>query len=308
MSKPLPGEIRMFAGNYAPRGWAMCNGQLLSTEEFPELFATIGTTYGGDGKSTFALPDMRGRIPVHRGAAMPHGSAGGSELAEISAAQMPGHTHSAVPAASTITSGYSAGAVALLTDSQPVATTSGAGFIAAAGAGAAHDNMQPWLGIHFVIALGNDAQPADLPDTFAGEVRLYTGPNAPSGWLRCDGQSMSISAYPQLFATLGTTFGGDGRDVFAVPDLRCRTALHAGQGDGLTLRKLGQAGGAAAVTLSESQLPYHSHAIVQTAGTDAGAVATDGTVTTGGPAEAHNNMQPYLVLSYIIATSDRAAG
>ena len=94
MSQPLAGEIRMFAGNFAPPGWAFCNGQILNASDHPSLFGAIGSTFGGDGKTTFALPDIRGRIPVHRGSRVAHGQTGGSELASLDATQLPGHSHS----------------------------------------------------------------------------------------------------------------------------------------------------------------------------------------------------------------------
>jgi microcystin-dependent protein len=96
--EPYIGEIRMFAGNFAPQGWAFCNGQLLSIAENDVLFSLIGTTYGGDGQTTFALPDLRGRIPVHQGRStfgtiFPLGSTGGTETVTLTQAQIPSHSH-----------------------------------------------------------------------------------------------------------------------------------------------------------------------------------------------------------------------
>src|ERR1700746_2563395 len=97
MSQPYVGEIRIFAGNFAPAGWMFCEGQLLPISEYETLFALIGTTYGGDGQSTFALPDLRGRVPVHQGngtsSSFPIGDFGGVESVTLTAGQMPAHSH-----------------------------------------------------------------------------------------------------------------------------------------------------------------------------------------------------------------------
>jgi microcystin-dependent protein len=97
MSDPFVGEIRMFAGNFAPRGWAFCNGQLIPISQNTALFSLLGTTYGGDGRSTFALPDLRGRVPLHAGQGSglsdyPLGSRGGSEQVVLTTAQLPAHS------------------------------------------------------------------------------------------------------------------------------------------------------------------------------------------------------------------------
>jgi microcystin-dependent protein len=93
MAQPYVGEIRMFAGNFAPAGWMFCEGQLLPISENETLFALIGTTYGGDGQSTFALPDLRGRIPVHTGNGYVLAESGGVEEVTLTAGQLPVHTH-----------------------------------------------------------------------------------------------------------------------------------------------------------------------------------------------------------------------
>src|SRR5437868_3362158 len=101
MSQPFVGEIRMFGGNFAPAGWAFCNGQLLAISENDTLFNLIGTTYGGDGQNTFALPDLRGRVPVHmgQGPGLSNyiiGQNGGVETVTVTIAQIPQHTHPAM--------------------------------------------------------------------------------------------------------------------------------------------------------------------------------------------------------------------
>src|SRR5438309_1605572 len=99
MSSPFIGEIRMFAGNFAPAGWAFCNGALIPISENDTLFNLIGTTYGGDGQNTFALPDLQSRVPVHVGPGFALGQTGGAEAVTLTTSQIPAHTH--VPQAST---------------------------------------------------------------------------------------------------------------------------------------------------------------------------------------------------------------
>src|SRR6476619_891250 len=93
MAQPYVGEIRMFAGNFAPAGWMFCEGQLLPISEFDTLFNLIGTTYGGDGQSTFALPDLRGRVPLHQGSGFTLAETGGAETLTLTVNQIPTHGH-----------------------------------------------------------------------------------------------------------------------------------------------------------------------------------------------------------------------
>src|SRR5580658_1499835 len=93
MSQPYVGEIRIFAGNFAPAGWMLCEGQLLPISQYETLFNLIGTTYGGDGQSTFALPDLRGRLPIHMGSGFVLSANGGVENVTLNTNQMPAHTH-----------------------------------------------------------------------------------------------------------------------------------------------------------------------------------------------------------------------
>src|SRR6187455_2165301 len=93
MAQPYVGEVRMFAGNFAPAGWMFCEGQLLSISENETLFNLIGTTYGGDGQSTFALPDLRGRLPLHFGSGFVLAQTGGAEQVTLTTQQIPAHTH-----------------------------------------------------------------------------------------------------------------------------------------------------------------------------------------------------------------------
>ncbi|HZS16248.1 MAG TPA: tail fiber protein [Candidatus Dormibacteraeota bacterium] len=164
MSEPYVGEIRLVGFNFAPQGWAFCDGSLLSISQYDTLFNLIGTTYGGDGQSTFGLPDLRSRVPVHMGTNPSTGTSyalgqmSGSEAVTLTAAQIVGHAHT--PQATVAGSqpspanNFWAGATPMqyLT---PVATTGqmNAGAVLAAGGSQPHDNMLPFLVINFVISL-----------------------------------------------------------------------------------------------------------------------------------------------------------
>ncbi len=168
MSDPFIGEIRMFAGNFAPRGWALCNGQLLPIAQNTALFSILGTTYGGNGQTTFALPDLRGRVPLSSGQGpglSPYtlGEMAGSESVTLLTTQMPTHTHtlnaSTQPGSATSPAG---GVCASGVDSQGgnvngyVAspnTTMAPQAIGAAGGNQPHENRQPYLCVNFIIAL-----------------------------------------------------------------------------------------------------------------------------------------------------------
>ena len=126
MSSPFIGEIRIFAGNFAPSGWAFCEGSLIPISENDALFNLIGTTYGGDGQSTFALPDLRGRLPVHVGPGFAIGQAGGVETVTLTTSQIPVHTHpflASANGASTASPGGSLAAAVAASVSRPTGRT-----------------------------------------------------------------------------------------------------------------------------------------------------------------------------------------
>lgn len=159
MGQPYVGEIRMFAGNFAPVGWAFCNGALLAISDYSTLFNLIGTTYGGDGQTTFALPDLQGRLPVHMGNGFTVGQKAGVETVTLTASQIPVHTH--VAAASTNNQGSASptnnfwAASPQYTEYAPTpdGTAMAATAIGTAGGNQPHDNMVPFLAINFILAL-----------------------------------------------------------------------------------------------------------------------------------------------------------
>lgn len=164
MSDPFVGEIRMFAGNFAPRGWAFCDGQLLAVSQNDALFSLFGTIYGGDGRTTFGLPDLRGRFPVHAGSGpglSPRniGAMGGAEQVTLTTNQLPSHTHPVkgtndiadasepggqLPAQSTT--------IDLYVSTAPTVDFNAAAVPGVGGSGS-HSNLMPFLCINFIVAL-----------------------------------------------------------------------------------------------------------------------------------------------------------
>ncbi len=134
-------------------------------------------------------------------------------------------------------------------------------LIQASGGGQSENNMQPWLGINHIIALVGVFPSRNQSDPFIAEIIMFGGNFAPRGWAFCDGQLLSIAQNSALFSLLGTTFGGDGRTNFALPDLRGRTAIHPGTGPGLSNRRLGESGGSETNTMTIGQMPSHNHII-----------------------------------------------
>ena len=167
-----------------------------------------------------------------------------------------------------------------------------------------------------------------MSEPFIAEIRIFAGNFAPRGWAFCNGQLLPVSQNTALFSLIGTTYGGDGRTTTALPNLEGRAPMHPGRGPGLTAKRLGQRGGVETVTLSEAQIPNHSHSQLGSAdetefdGTNNPKNSVPGTleggkelygnpsnlqplaeaaVETSGGSQAHNNMQPYLAMNFIIA-------
>ena len=159
MANSFIGEIRMFAGNFAPVGWAFCDGSLMAISQNDALFTLIGTTYGGDGQSTFGLPDLRGRVPVHPGPGFILGQIAGEETVKLNTSQMPMHSHPAVGIGATGTFPDPAGSlwaelsgVNAYSSAAPDAAMN-AGTLVPVGGSEPHENMLPFLVINFIISL-----------------------------------------------------------------------------------------------------------------------------------------------------------
>ena len=163
MAQPYVGEIRMFGGNFAPAGWMFCEGQLLPISENETLFNLIGTTYGGDGQSTFALPDMRGRLPIHQGNGFVLAETGGAEEITLTVNQIPAHSHPMLATANgqqlspsnstTLATPTSTQAGISIYGPGPASVTIGPSTIGPTGGSQPHTNFQPYLCVDFIISL-----------------------------------------------------------------------------------------------------------------------------------------------------------
>jgi microcystin-dependent protein len=237
---PFVGQVSIFAGNYGFENFLGANGQLLSVDQNQILFTVIGTTFGGDGANTFALPDLRGRTPIGAG----HGTGlanrnisdlVGHDQTTLTLGQLPEHVHN-LPGG---------GATGITGGTQPI------------------DNMGPSLALTYMIAVqGTFPSPiGGVTEPFLGEIGLFAGNFAPTGWLPADGRLLSISQNQLLFSVLGTTYGGNSVTTFALPDLRGRSIIGAGQGAGLPNWTLGQTAGFESVAFTGNQLPPHAHTL-----------------------------------------------
>ena len=159
MSEPFIGEVKIVSWSFAPRGWAFCNGQLLSLQQNQALFSVIGTIYGGNGQTNFALPNLQGRVPIHQSQQLPIGNKAGEENHTLVLNELPKHTH--VGQGTTTTADQNTPVGNMLANANfPLYTTQASGLTAVdpgtitnTGGGQAHSNMQPYLVLNFIIAL-----------------------------------------------------------------------------------------------------------------------------------------------------------
>lgn len=204
------GQVALFAGDLTPGGWAEADGRLLTISENTALFAVLGTTYGGDGQETFALPDLRGRTIVGAGSSergtFVLGEADGTEETFLNSRTMPAHNH-------------------------VIDGLEGPEFTSVAGGGAPLDNMQPYLALNYAIVAEGifPSYDQDPIETVIGEIVALAGNFIPGGLLPADGRLLGIESNYALYALLGNTYGGDGVTTFALPDLRGRTVVGAGE-------------------------------------------------------------------------------
>lgn len=329
MSQPFIGEIRIFAGNFAPAGWAFCDGSLVPISENDTLFNLIGTTYGGDGQSTFGLPNLNGRTAIHMGRGTSGtnyniGETAGIDTVTLSLNQTPVHTHVPLGYSGTGNASSPSNTVFAASSVNEFATGTAAVSLAAptaaAGGNQPHENLQPLLVVNFIISLfGIYPTPSSGGSTpLMGQLALYSFNFAPQGWAQCNGQLLPINQNQALFSLLGTAYGGDGRVNFGLPDLRGRVPIGVGQG-----YTQGTRGGEENHTLIISELPAHSHGLTGTTvntnlvspsnalpapspsnpfSTGNPDVAMEPTmIGTAGGSQAHSNQSPYAVLCYCIA-------
>jgi microcystin-dependent protein len=261
------GTVRMFAGHFEPSQAPFARGQTLTLDvNSSALFSLLGIQYGGDGATNFALPNMTGRVAVGASNPLSPGAQRGTETETLTVDQLPAHHHTLPPSAD-VTGDTGGG--------QPV------------------NNVQPSLELNYIIAT-NGIYPSgggsELNGTIIGQVAQFAGNFAPAGFKIADGSLLAIEDHTALFTLIGTIYGGDGVTNFALPDLRGRTAIGAGQGPGLDEIALGETGGGETNTLSVNQMPTHDHVVPP---------GPDSTGDTGG-GQPVNNMQPYLGMNYFI--------
>jgi microcystin-dependent protein len=336
-SPPYLSELRIFAFNFSPRGWARCDGQLLPVNLNQELFALLGTTYGGNGTTSFALPDLRKRVPMHVGPDMSRGATGGEDQHQLTLHEIPMHTHQAVASSDSSDTPHPENNFWAsnnqytpygMSADKPMATVA----LAPAGDNSPHNNLAPYMEMNICIALqGNDPAAGEDPGdgSLLGEIRMFAGNVVPAIYTSCDGQAVQTSVYTSLFAIIGDIYGGDpGEGTFNLPDLRQRAALSAGKGDGMnTDYEVGDQGGAATVTLTEHETPGHTH-LAQTSYAGSfkepersmwaipglfhpptfyavelgfGVLMNPICFASSGGGRAHNNLMPYMALVFCIA-------
>ncbi|WP_338044209.1 phage tail protein [Paenibacillus oryzisoli] len=321
------GEIRMFGGTFAPNGWFFCHGQMLAISQYESLFSLIGTIYGGDGASTFALPNLQSRIPMHRGDGSTLGEQGGVEEVALTVNQIPPHSHAFGVSSKFGSTNTPEGTVLARSTLNQFTDTAGAtqttGILESAGGNVPHSNMQPYLAINYIICWdGSYPSPEggmpEYEEPFLTELRWVAFNFAPVGWVLCNGQTLSIAQNQALFSLVGTTYGGNGQTTFVLPDLQNRIPIHMGEG-----HIIGEAGGEKTHTLTTNEIPAHIHSLRasmnaadsktldnhtfgKTTTSSYGYVVdsvSNGTVlANSGGGQAHENRQPYLCLHAIMAT------
>ncbi len=267
------GKIVLFAGNFAPASWLFCHGQLLPISDNDVLFSLLDTTYGGNGMTTFALPDLRSRAVrgIGQGAGIPSvdlGEQSGFSQRSLITPQLPAHSH-ALPLPYGGISGSNVSNFPL-------------------------SNDQPYVGIRSLIIIGGNAPSGPKP--FQGQMTFFAGDFAPSGTAESSGQVLTTNQYPVLYSLLGTNYGWNGSNAFALPDMRGRVPMGIGQGPGLSARSLAQKVGAASMMMAPSQLPAHQHAMP---GVPPLAPFTGFT----GSNQPLSLVQPSLALRFLIATN-----
>lgn len=259
------GFLRMSGTNFVPGYDFETNGAQVSIPQNAALFSLFGTQFGGDGRTSFGIPNLQGVAPRHVGGSSSLGFTQGESQTTIGVAQMPAHQHA-----------FNAG-------NSTTETT---------GAGAPFTNLQPSQGLNYVINIGGafpSRSSGGNPSPFLGQVALFGGNFAPSGWAFANGQSIDLANDNGLFSVLGTTFGGDGRTNFLLPDLRDRLVVGTSQ----VRDDLGQVSGQTIITLQEQNLPPHDHVLPN----------PFGSTELVGEGEPVSNVEPSIALNYLIATS-----
>jgi microcystin-dependent protein len=275
----MTGEMRWFAHNVVPGNFHRCDGSLIPISQNPTLFSILGTTFGGDGRTTFGLPDLQGRSGLHPGfgpglSQKRLGQLGGTETETLSLSNLPSHNHQLrsdnlfadnINTNNNVLSngkasqyhqiyhGFEAGS----------STTMGSTSLSStSGGGQAHENMFPFSTGTCVIATfgqfpGRNTGSNDVGQ-FIGEIRMFGGNYAPNNWALTDGQILPINNFQSLFSLVGTNFGGDGRTTFGIPELRGRIPVHEGTSTDGPIFRVGARSGTETVTLNQNEMPSHT--------------------------------------------------
>lgn len=253
---PYLGEVTWIAHDQIPAGWAVADGSLLKISQNSALFSLLGTEYGGDGRVDFYLPDLRGRAVIGASSSSDLGVESGTPTEKLTLDKIASHTHE---------------------------LPYGLGPTGSAGGPQPQSNLQPSLKLTAMVAIAGrypdipsnatggepgeqgELVPAELgsgPEHYVASVAYFAGNFAPRGWMRASGQTLPIHQNTSLFSLVGTTYGGDGRNDFDLPDLTDRLAVGVGNGPGteLSTRSLGQQFGVDDSTLTIANLPAHNHA------------------------------------------------
>lgn len=271
MSKADVGEIRMFGGNFAPANWMLCEGQVLSISDHMELYAEIGITYGGDGVTTFALPDMRGRVPLNigKGEGESHfynlGDRGGEERVELKVDELPKHKHDFRADTSKATESTPEGEklssledfnLYLKQSPQVKVVAMADKSLSECGQSESHKNVQPSLCINFIICVKETTLASNH---YIGEIRIFSFAESktPRGWKACDGSLLEISEATALYSIIGNYYGGDGRVTVQLPDMRDRIPMHKKENS-----YVGHREGIDAIVLTMEQMPAHRHKLM----------------------------------------------
>eukprot|EP01090_Pellita_catalonica_P002676 TRINITY_DN1224_c0_g1_i3.p1 TRINITY_DN1224_c0_g1~~TRINITY_DN1224_c0_g1_i3.p1 ORF type:complete len:741 (-),score=112.64 TRINITY_DN1224_c0_g1_i3:121-2343(-) len=339
--EPL-GKISIWSGipGKIPAGWELCAGQVRNSTEEPELFQLLGNLFGSSGTDTFLLPDLMDRFVMSESGTYPTGISGGEPTHNLTVDEIPSHSHELNVNTGFETSSSPQGKIlanfmvgSMFHDS-PVDTALAAISISPTGGSYAHQNMSPYLGLHFIICTNISIcqpQPADsIPiepiaaieyfpyqREISAELPLYSPVNA---------QTLPITAdTTELYSVIGNTFGGTPNQSFALPNMTGRFLLGTGTGPGLSFRTFAEIGGAESVTLTAAQIPTHGHKVMATSSagqsnSPSNSVLADGapyraaeeasmtilrpdSVASVGGNQPHNNLPPFISLSAAMQTN-----
>lgn len=359
-SAALPaGTISLWASDVAPANWLICDGSAVSRTDYPSLFEAIGIKYGaGDGVNTFNLPNLKGRTPVGKDSAQTEFDAlakiGGEKAHLLTAAEsgLPAHNHDQDPHFHHVGASQAGNGTADVMLNQESSTPTYPGWSlalqaasaglrrivattvtalnkqnAAANASQAHNILQPYTVVNFIIKVSNGDTPGDsqltdrvseleanFSSTPAGTMTLWPSDVAPSNWLICDGAAVTRTTYASLFAAIGVKYGaGNGTTTFNLPNLKGRVPVGRDSAQA-EFDTLGEIGGAKTHTLTVAEMPSHVHNVQGSTNGYAGGIAGglffsstppthpgyQNVIDAAGGGGAHNNLQPYQVVNYII--------